>query len=152
MLREQVQGAWKLVSWVFVDDETGKESYPFGPDATGIIMYTGDGYMSAQIMTPGRAEYDLPDFDGGTQAQAAGAASGYLAYSGPYEVDEEASELRHHLDVSLLPNWLNSVQLRHAVLDGDRLTLSAELPGTTLRTTLVWRRPAKPDDQTPDKG
>jgi hypothetical protein len=38
------------------------------------------------------------------------------------------------------------------VLDGDRLTLSAELPGTTLRTTLVWRRPAKPDDQTPDKG
>jgi hypothetical protein len=152
MLRERVQGAWTLVSWVNVDNETGEESYPFGPDATGIIMYTSDGYMSAQIMTPGRAEYDRPDFAGGTEAQHAGAASGYLAYSGPYEVDEEASELRHYLDVSLLPNWLHSVQLRHAVLDGDRLTLSAELPGTTFRTTLVWQRPAKPHDRPANEG
>jgi hypothetical protein len=35
-----------------------------------------------------------------------------MAYSGPYQVDERTGAVRHYLKVSLLPNWLNSTQVR----------------------------------------
>jgi hypothetical protein len=46
-LRDQLIGAWKLVSYV---EEPGAGSAPFHPMGErpkGIIMYTPDGYMSA---------------------------------------------------------------------------------------------------------
>jgi hypothetical protein len=145
MGREQLLGAWELVSFAAVDSKTGERFYPLGPDATGFILYTSDGYMSAQIMARGRADYDVSDFAGGTPSQLAAAASGYMAYSGPYDFDERAGVVRHHLEVSLLPNWLNTVQVRDESLDGDRLTLSAEdkRPDTTVTATVEWKRPAR---------
>jgi Lipocalin-like domain len=75
-------------------------------------MYTNDGYMSAQLMRPERPAYDQPYTAGATTAQAAAAAAGYLSYSGPYDVDESTHVVHHHVAVSLLPNWLETVQLR----------------------------------------
>jgi hypothetical protein len=99
--------------------------------------------MSAQIMRTDRPAYDRPETGGGTPEQAEAAAAGYLAYSGPYTVDENTGVLHHHPWVSLLPNWLNLTQLRHSNLDGDHLTLSAvtEAPdGAETISTLVWKR------------
>jgi hypothetical protein len=67
--------------------------------------------MSAQIMKPGRPAYDQQIARGGTTEQAAGAALGYLAYSSPYSVDEATGVVHHHVTVSLLPNWLGSIQV-----------------------------------------
>ena len=47
MLRDALVGAWTLVSSL----PDGPLTYPHCPDALGLIMYTPDGYMSAQIMT-----------------------------------------------------------------------------------------------------
>jgi hypothetical protein len=46
--------------------------------------------------------------------------------------------------VSLLPNWLATVQLRHGTLEENRLTLVAEqrLEASMVRSTLVWARAA----------
>jgi hypothetical protein len=143
MLRNDVLGTWELFSYTEGDNQGGPVTYPLGPDALGLIMYTGDGYMSAQIMRPDRPAYDRPDTDGGTPEQAEAAAAGYLAYSGPFTVDENTGVLHHHPWVSLLPNWLNLTQLRHSKLDGDHLTLSAitEAPdGVETISTLVWKR------------
>jgi hypothetical protein len=112
----------------------------------GLIMYTADGYMSAQIMRPDRPAFDRPDTGGGTPEQAAAAAAGYLAYSGPFTVDENTGVLHHQPRVSLLPNWLNLTQLRHSTLDGDHLTLSAITTapaGVETISTLVWKRAPK---------
>ena len=55
MLRTEVLGAWELVSYTAQDTHSeGPITYPLGPDALGLIMYTADGYMSAQIMRPDR--------------------------------------------------------------------------------------------------
>jgi Lipocalin-like domain len=143
MLRTEVLGSWELVSYTAQDNHGGPITHPLGRDARGLIMYTADGYMSAQIMRPDRPAYDRPETDGGTPEQAEAAAAGYLAYSGPYTVDETTGVLHHHPWVSLLPNWLNLTQLRHSKLDGDRLTLSAitEAPdGAETISTLVWKR------------
>ena len=66
MLRDKIVGTWRLVSYVAQDDRGGAASYPLGPDAVGLIMYTTDGYMSAQLMRPGRPGYDQPDTSGAT--------------------------------------------------------------------------------------
>jgi hypothetical protein len=143
MLHNDVLGTWELVSYTEGDNHGSPVTYPLGSDALGLIMYTGDGYMSAQIMRTDRPAYDRPETDGGTPEQAEAAAAGYLAYSGPYTVDENTGVLHHHPWVSLLPNWLNLTQLRHSTLDGDHLTLSAitEAPdGAETISTLVWKR------------
>ena len=143
-LRDKIIGAWELVSYIERDSPDGPARYPHGEDALGLIMYTPDGYMSAQIMTPDRPAYDQPIARGGTTEQAAAAASGYLAYSGPYSVDESTGVVHHHVQVSLLPNWLGSVQVRYPELDGDRLTISSTTPlagGGKVWSTLVWARP-----------
>ncbi len=141
-VRDKIRGAWRLVSYVVQDDRDGPVNHPLGPDAQGLIIYTHDGYMSAQLMRGDRPEYDHSDIGGGTVEQAAAAAAGYLAYSGPYVVDEDTAIVHHDVVVSLLPNWLGTVQLRHSTLTGDRLTLVAEAPvgGATIRSTLVWAR------------
>jgi hypothetical protein len=142
MLREKILGTWRLVSYVEQDDDGGPVTFPLGRDAVGLIMYTTDGYMSAQLMRSVRHDYDQSDIGGGTIQQAAAAAEGYLAYSGPYDVDEAADVVHHRVAVSLLPNWLDTVQIRHGSFKDNKLTLVAEIPlgGTVIRSTLVWAR------------
>jgi hypothetical protein len=79
-LHDDIRGGWELVSYATQDDRGGPVTFPLGPDAVGLIMYTQDGYMSAQLMRPDRPDYDQPDTAGGTDAQHAAAAAGYLAY------------------------------------------------------------------------
>ena len=45
----------------------------------------------------------------------------YLAYSGPYYVDEARRTVEHEMAVSLFPNWKGQRQLRIPELDGDTL-------------------------------
>lgn len=99
-MREQVIGTWALVSYE-TQDAAGNTIYPLGKDAKGFIMYNPDGYMSAQLMASGRPAYKSGDLHTGTPEEMAEAAHGYLAYSGPFEVDEEKQELTHHMDVSM---------------------------------------------------
>ncbi|MFD3524828.1 lipocalin-like domain-containing protein [Streptomyces sp. NPDC058653] len=56
----------------------------------------------------------------------ADAATGYLAYSGKYTVDESARTLHHDLEVSLLPSWLGTIQIREVTFDCDQLILAAD--------------------------
>jgi hypothetical protein len=142
MQRDDILGAWLLAS--YTADAAGEVSQPLGPDPQGIIMYTADGYMSAQLMRRDRPAYDRAITGGGTTEQMAAAASGYLCYSGPYRLDEAAEVLHHHVQVSLLPNWIGGIQVRNAKLAAGTLTLSAVVTsrkGASSSHVLVWRRP-----------
>ena len=141
MTRDDILGAWRLASYTAATD--GAVGLPLGEDPVGIIMYTSDGYMSAQLMRRDRPAYDRAITGGGTTEQMAAAAAGYLCYTGPYSLDEATAILHHHVEVSLVPNWLNGVQIRQGKLDGDTLTLSAEVTsrkGVSSTHVLVWRR------------
>jgi Lipocalin-like domain len=48
-LREQLIGAWKLVSYEERPVDGSPSFYPMSEQPMGIIMYTPDGYMSAQL-------------------------------------------------------------------------------------------------------
>ena len=129
-LREAVLGAWELVSFVARDAATDEDRHPLGTAPRGLILYTADGHMSAQL-----AESDMGD---------------YIAYGGRYSVDEETSTLHHDVTISMMPELLAQPQFRNAAVDGDLLTLSAtsaDDAGVTTHSRLLWRRPS-PTPQT----
>jgi hypothetical protein len=122
-LRGAVLGAWELLSFIAIDAATGAERHPLGSRPVGLLVYTADGHMSAQL-----AESNM---------------AGYVAYGGRFTVDEGTAMLHHDVSMSMMPELLATPQFRHARIDGGRLTLSASSTderGATTHSRLVWRR------------
>jgi hypothetical protein len=143
-LREQLIGAWKLVSYVEQPVYGSAPFHPFGERPQGIIMYTPDGYMSAQLCRPDRIPFASGDWFEGTAAEYEAEASTYIAYTGPFHVDEEKQSLTHSMFISLFPNWIGQTQPRVVKIDGDILSLSTASPidsgGRPVNSWLHWQR------------
>src|SRR5712671_7844627 len=143
-LREQLIGAWRLLSYVESPVDGSPKRFPLGEKAEGIIMYTPDGYMSAQLMRPGRHKFASGDWFKGTPQEFTEESVGYIAYSGPFHVDEARQSLTHSMNVSLFPGWIGQTQPRLVKIDGNHLHLStaAAFPsgGTMVTASLVWER------------
>ena len=143
-LRDALIGTWTLVSYVETPVDGSSQRFPLGEKPEGLLVYAPDGYMSAQLMRPGRREFSSADMFKGTLEEYADEAIGYLAYSGPFCVDELTSTLTHSMTVSLFPGWLGQTQPRVAKLDGSRLELSTAAPtlsgGVEVMAHLRWER------------
>jgi Lipocalin-like domain len=141
-LRTNLIGAWTLQSYESTSVDGSDTIYPLGKDARGIIMYTPDGYMSAQIMRSERTPFDRNDPHLAHQDELAAAAGGYFNYAGPYTVDDDV--IAHHVELSLVPNWIGGIQYRKARLEDSHLELSPPEPllirGELRNAKLVWRR------------
>lgn len=150
-LRHQLIGAWELVEYsAFPSNNPSDKVYPMTKEVTGIIIYTPNGYMSAQLQVPGQPPFLKNDLNGGTREEFAEAGKNYLAYTGPFYLDESGDVplLQHHMTNSSFPNWLGNTQTRLVKItaDGDDqyLTLGPEsetvVMGKKQISQLVWRR------------
>ena len=143
-LRHQLIGTWQLVSYVDRDVDSGEETHPMGDHPLGFITYTPDGFVSAHLSSAHRPPFQVNDPYGGTAEEYTQAARRYVAYCGPFQVDERSQSLIHEMQVSLFPNWLGQRQMRLAQIDGDLLRLATAAPmtfaGTRKIAILVWRR------------
>ena len=143
-LRDQLIGAWKLISYVEEPVDGSAPIYPFGKDAQGIIMYTPDGFMSAQLSVRERASFASHDWYKGKPEEFAAAASSYFAYTGPFQVDEEKQTVTHSMFISLFPNWIGQTQPRVVHVDRDFLTITTDKPmesrGKMVNPQLRWKR------------
>jgi len=146
-LRQKLIGAWALVEYKTQPASGAPATYPLGKDAAGIIMYTPDGYMSAQLMQPGAPKFVVGDLSGGTKDELAESMKRYLAYSGRFAVKEEGGKpvLTHQMEVSSFPNWLGNVQQRTVKVEGEYLTLGTEGPILVLVGNSAFFRPIAPD-------
>ena len=126
MYSEWLKGTWMLDSFT-ATDEDGEVIDVMGAGATGFICYSSDGWMSVQIVKRDRLRYDIPDVEGGTAEQTLSAARGLFAYAGRYTVEEDNAIVYHHLEFSLIPNWIGSKQKRYITKESDNiLVLSAD--------------------------
>jgi len=145
-LREQLIGTWKLVSYAENPVDGTAPRYPMSEKPMGIIMYTADGFMSAQLMHPERKNFASGDWFNGTDAEYKQEASTYIAYTGPFHVDEEKQTLTHSMFISLFPNWTGQTQPRAVKIEGELLHLGTVSPvvsgGRTVNAALTWRRVA----------
>jgi hypothetical protein len=142
-MASQLIGVWTLVS--YTDEQKGRQhTHPFGPKPEGFLIYTADGFVSAQLMKPGRSAFRSRDWHNGTLEEYVECGSGYIAYCGTYEVDEENETVTHIPSVALLPNLIHGEQLRTIKLNGDRLTLRATSvavdDGVLVTSRLEWQR------------
>jgi hypothetical protein len=138
---ERLVGCWRLVGYSVAAADGGETERPLGDSPLGTILYTPDGYMSAQLAGPGPYVDDQePD-------------AYYIAYSGPYDVDEQAGSVAHRVQVSVIPSWLGTTQIRQ-VRFGEPGTLvlstsdSGPGDGVMTTTTITWSRQPRRQEMT----
>ena len=119
-IAKELTGRWRLVSYT-ARPERGKEVYPLGAGAKGVLDYSREGNVSVHIM-----------------------GERYFAYYGYYTVDEKAGTVTHHLELCSDHNLAGASSLRHIALEGARLVLSGpmELDGKQHTIRVVWERHA----------
>ncbi len=138
-----IVGVWRLQSWSTTSAD--QHTYPFGSDPIGRLIYTADGYMSATIVRSQRAPVQLPARNvvqlqslvrnplqilPALSAVGAGiryfqAATGTIAYSGTYDL--QGTSVVHHVDASLLPDWMGQDLVRTYEWSDGVLCLSPPL-------------------------
>ena len=101
--------------------DRGREVYPLGAAARGVLDYSREGNVSVHIM-----------------------GERYFAYYGYYSVDEKARTVTHHLELCSDHHLAGASNLRHIALEGARLVLSGsmELDGKPHTIRVVWERQA----------
>ena len=132
-------GPWALSKWT-VTGEDGSVTYPYGPNAEGLLIYTDDGQMAVQLSNP-----DVPIDGSGSIDQS------YFAYFGTYSVDEEQGTITHNIERSLASSWVDTEQIRsYEFLPESQLNLIAVVPtdnvmaaeaGASGSNVLEWVRP-----------
>jgi hypothetical protein len=111
-----------------------------GREVDGLIMYVPDGYMSANLMVPGRPAYTGGATGSATPAELTAAAAGYFGYAGRFEVDETSKVVIHRIEVALMPNLAGTTQRRHISLEGMRLTLRGDATPAGAIPFIIWDR------------
>lgn len=132
---KDLHGAWQLVSWSYLYTDGRPPEYPLGEGATGLILYTHDGHVSATLM-----QAERPSSAPVSGADKAIAYSQSFAYAGRYEVREGA--VYHSIRIATNPALIGITSTRYISLDGDGLTLSGpDFAADSPRTQrIVWRR------------
>lgn len=146
-LRQKIVGAWKLESYIAYptpESPIQRPTFPMTKNVTGFIMYTPDGYLSAQMLIPGQQSFKRGE---GEEPQWAEAGKRFFAYCGPYYISDEGAGreevLRHTFQVCNLPGWIGDVQVRTHRFeeDGQVLVLGSEEP-TEIKVSLSRKKKA----------
>lgn len=147
-LRERLQGCWRLESYTALPTAAStvqRPTYPMTKNVTGLIMYSHDGYVSAQLTIPGQK-----DFDGKNDEHWAEAGKRFFAYSGPFYISTEGpggkEVLRHQFEICILPTRTGEIELRtHRFEEDDQVLVlggveTMEIKGDVRIPVLRWRR------------
>jgi len=102
-LRNELIGTWKLVSYVETSVDGSLSAFhwrkaPRNPHLCAGRLYVGAVDASAKTQLCFRRQVQR------TAQEYAEEAIGYLAYSGPFQVDEATGTLTHSMSVSLFPD------------------------------------------------
>lgn len=78
-------GTWKLISYE-IQLKNGQNSYPWGKNPIGYIIYTEEGYMSVNMMSANRPPLSSDDITKVSKEELLALADTWGAYSGTYEI------------------------------------------------------------------
>jgi len=140
-------GSWRLQRWDISYSDGRAPTYPYGADATGLIVYSGDGWMNACIARGQRPRLSSDSVRHAPEAQRLAAFESYFSYAGRYTLREHHGQPQvvHAVTMSLNPNFVGTQQVRNMQFDAEgQLTLSADdtAPGCDVvrHHRLLWRR------------
>ena len=135
-------GTWRLVSFETVDEKGDARKY-WDDRAIGLIIYTPDGHVSAQV-------YDARRPPLGTAWEQAGplaaqrAFAGMASYYGRYRVDAGRATVTHVIEGAMSPDWIGAELVRgYRFLTPDRIELRVLTSAdgqSAENAVLVWER------------
>jgi hypothetical protein len=121
-VRDRFIGVWKLICCQRRSKD-GSIEFPYGEKPVGRIAYDNAGRMSAILMRQGRISTLVP---------------GFTAYFGTFDVDEATTTVIHHVQASLVPDWVGRDLRRTYRFHENRLTLTALTENAAAE--LLWER------------
>ena len=138
-LRDQLVGTWIYVS------STGKRddgSDVQRPSLQGAATYTADGhfhFITTRIDTP---KYASNDTGRPSPEEAMAVASGSIAYTGTYTVDENSKTIHANIETSTFANLVGAPNQRRIVTSISADEMRFVNPRTPSGVTLefVWKR------------
>tara|TARA_R110002073_G_scaffold323263_2_gene500551 strand:- start:622 stop:1065 length:444 start_codon:yes stop_codon:yes gene_type:complete len=122
--REKLIGTWKLVSWEISYSPDGAVTCPFGQNPEGILIYSPDGYMSANISQADRSRFNSASVRKASEVEKCMAFESNFSYAGPFKIEED--HVIHRVDHALNPMMVGTIQRRHMEFVDRSLILSAE--------------------------
>jgi hypothetical protein len=140
-LKQQIVGAWTLVSWVQTRSD-GSKYYRFGQQPKGVNMFSPTGRFSIIIVQPDLPKIASNDPNKPTAEEAQAIVRGSIAYFGSYTVDESTKVLTLQLDGTTLTNQLAIPQKRtidSISVDEMRYSNSTVVGGLG-KIELAWKR------------
>lgn len=140
-LKQILEGGWQLDNW-YIEYADGKQTFPFGEDAIGLIIYASDGTMSATISKNNRAKLDASNPRHVDDSTKADLYDSFFHYSGTWEVIDGSAH--HNLMLALNPNMKDTIQIRAIDLSDNNqtLVLSAKEDTANKQRThnISWKR------------
>jgi hypothetical protein len=137
--KEQLAGAWSLVSIEFVRPD-GSRSSTFGANPRGIAFFDASGHYVISVMRSDRPKYASNNFAEGTAEENKATAQGTITYFGTYSVSEADRTIAIHIEGSSFPNWNGADQKRLFVFSGDELKLISPAASGAGTAEVVWKR------------
>lgn len=139
--KSRLIGAWKLVAYTHIQP-SGEKTYPYGQRPTGLIVYTENGWMSAQLYNENYPTKPV-NLQSATLPELQQLIRG-AAYFGRYTLSEKAGKVVHHVERG--NRGQSGVDyVRYFKLDGERLVITVrpedqQVLGRTGTTEIVWER------------
>lgn len=115
-IRSRIVGAWELTDHcAFLPEDVRDKVYPMGINPSAILLYTPDGYMSLQILSPKPDPTKTPSANA-SDSSATTTDSTYMAYTGRFDLNYEESDgsiqVVHHIEQTNLPGMVGREQRR----------------------------------------
>jgi hypothetical protein len=138
-LKDQLVGTWVYVS------STGKrdDGSPVPrPPARGAVTYTADGHFHFITVRNEVPKYASGDPARPSPEEAMAVASGVVAYTGTYTVDESTKTIHANIETSSVPNLVGAPNQRRIVTSITEEELKFTNPRTPAGVTLelVFKR------------
>jgi hypothetical protein len=134
-------GTWRL-SAMTREDESGHPHPFWGDQPLGLLVYTSDGHVSAQVYDARRPELGVPWDSAGAEA-ARSAFAGLATYFGTYAIDTEAGTVTHTVEGAMAPDWIGARLIRsYKFTSPNRIELRVVADAQVAVTGLVltWDR------------
>lgn len=136
-------GEWELTTFVIPDSAGG--AHPWWDDKpAGFIVYTADGFMSAQLYDTRRASIGAR-WDSASAEAARTQFAGLTTYYGTYVLDTLARTVTHTVVGAMAPDWVGRKLVRgYRFISPNEVELrvltDANGRPTSVGPVLVWRR------------
>ncbi len=140
-MNSAILGTWKLISASSSTSDGERNDAAFGVGPTGFVTYNPDGRMSVLISHGGRKLLAASAANPPSAEAIAGSFSTFIAYAGRYTL--RTDDIIHHVEISLIQDWVGTDQTRRIKIEGDRLLLATppmSTGGKIITIEVIWQR------------